>query len=305
MHVAICIVTFRNAGDLVTCLAALELSTFTDFEIVICENGGPEAFQQLLAVTPASLPGGQPVRAVLADGNLGYAAGINRCIGETPGADAWWILNPDTAAEAQALEFMVRRLSSGDCDVVGSTVYTPDGRIDSRAGGWKPWFGRTFSIGYGEPFDAPVDAAAVERTAAYMSGCSMLVSRRFRETVGPMREDFFLYCEEVEWCLRGQDLGFRLGYAADARVLHYKGTTTGSFDDKRQRPRGPVYLDERNKVLLTWIRNPLKLVVVVPFSFVVLCVRFGRRRAWRQWGYALAGWAAGVRNERGKPAWWG
>jgi hypothetical protein len=66
-----------------------------------------------------------------------------------------------------------------------------------------------------------------------------------------------------------------------------------------------VYLDERNKVLLTWIRSPMKLVVVVPFSLVVLCVRFGRRRAWRQWGYALAGWAAGLRNQRGKPAWWG
>jgi len=73
----------------------------------------------------------------------------------------------------------------------------------------------------------------------------------------------------------------------------------------RDRPRGPVYLDERNKILLTWLRGPVRLITVAPCALALLCLRFGKRRAWPQLGYALAGWAAGLRNERGKPAWLG
>jgi hypothetical protein len=49
MHVAVAIVGFRNEGDIVRCLGALEASTHRDFEIVICENGGPEAYARLTA----------------------------------------------------------------------------------------------------------------------------------------------------------------------------------------------------------------------------------------------------------------
>jgi len=34
-----------------------------------------------------------------------------------------------------------------------------------------------------------------------------------------------------------------------------------------------------------------------------LLVRFGKRGAWRQLGYAVQGWWAGVRNQRGVPDW--
>ena len=94
--VAVCIVGYRNPDDFVLCLAALARSRHADFEVVVCENGGPEAFDQLTKVLPAALPGGQPVRAILAPGNLGYAGGVNVCLAAAPDADAWWILNPDT-----------------------------------------------------------------------------------------------------------------------------------------------------------------------------------------------------------------
>ncbi|MCW5758147.1 MAG: glycosyltransferase [Phenylobacterium sp.] len=103
MHVAIAIVGFRNAGDIVACLHALESSEHTDFEVVICENGGAAAFDALQAALPARLGGGQPVRIIMAEGNVGYAGGVNRAMAAAPDADAWWVLNPDTEAEPGAL----------------------------------------------------------------------------------------------------------------------------------------------------------------------------------------------------------
>ena len=303
MHVAVGIVGFDNAADIAHCLEALGRSAHTDFEVVICENGGPEAFARLQAAIPANLPGGQPVHAHLAAGNLGYAGGVNACLAAAPGADAWWVLNPDTQPEPGVMAAKVARLEVGDCEAVGCTLNLPSGAVQSHGGRWNAWLARGASMGYGTPQGERPDPAEIERRQNYLNGAAMMVGRRFLETVGPMREEYFLYCEEVEWCLRGLGLGMRLGYAPDAAVLHYQGTTTGNPPDIRQRSRTPVYLNERNKLLLTRDLFPARLPVVAVTTLLVIVMRFGRRRAWRQLGYALAGWAAGLRGERGPPRW--
>jgi hypothetical protein len=95
----------------------------------------------------------------------------------------------------------------------------------------------------------------------------------------------------------------KLGVAPDARVLHHQGTSTGSVSDITRRARMPVYLDERNKMLLTRDLFPMLMPVAAAAAFILLFLRFARRGAWRQLGYGLRGWWAGLRNERGKPSW--
>lgn len=303
MHVTVCIVGFRNAGDIQGCLAALARSTHADFDVIICENGGPAAFKALQEILPTALEGGQPVRAVLAAGNLGYAGGVNVCIAHAPDSHAWWVLNPDTHPEPDAMALQAARLGVGDCEAVGSTIYLSDGRVQSHGGRWRPWLARAESIGHGSALSLLPDPAEVERTQNYLNGASMMIGRRFLQTVGPMREEYFLYCEEVEWCLRGCKLGMRLGFAPGARVLHYAGTTTGSYDDMRRRPRGPIYLNERNKILTTRDIFPARLPVAALSSLALIFLRFGRRGAWRQVAYAISGWIAGIFDHRGAPKW--
>ena len=304
MHVAVAVVGFRNPRDLARCLAALEASTHTDFEVVICENGGPAAYTVLGERLPHALVGGQPVKIVLAPGNLGYGGGINVCMAHSEHADAWWILNPDTSPEPGAMAALVSRLSLGDCDLVGGVVFFPGGMVESYCGHWDAWLARPASIGWGRDISEPVDTAWVERIAGYFSGASMLASRRFRQVTGPFREDYFLYCEEVEWCRRGVGRGMRLGFTSEARVLHYQGSTTGSVADIRQRPRMPLYLDNRNKLLLTRDLFPAALAPAALAALGFLFLRCARRGAWRQFLFGVQGWLAGLRDERGFPPWW-
>src|SRR5258708_35979975 len=128
MHVAVVIVGYRNGDDVVRCLSALSRSTHADFEVVICENGGEAAHQELGRRVPGAFSGGQPIRLVSFGRNLGFAGGVNACFRETPNADAWWLLNPDTEPGAEAMRGLVARLASGDCDAVGSALLWPDGR---------------------------------------------------------------------------------------------------------------------------------------------------------------------------------
>jgi N-acetylglucosaminyl-diphospho-decaprenol L-rhamnosyltransferase len=303
MHVAVAIVGFRNTDDIVRCVAALDRSTHRDFEVVICENGGPEAHAKLTAAIPRVLSAGQPVRAVLASHNLGYAGGVNVCLVESPGAEAWWVLNPDTVPEPDAMAGLAAKLSDGTCEAVGCPLHLASGMVQSYGGRWQGWIARPVSIGHGNPLNVPTDPVRVERSQNYLNGASMLIGRRFLVEVGLMREDYFLYCEEVEWCLRGVARGMRLGFAPDARVLHFQGTTTGAGGSLAGRSRLSIYLGERNKILTTRDCFPGRLPVATLSALLLHVWRFGRCGAWRQLGYGLAGLWAGLSGERGAPAW--
>ncbi|GAO55343.1 glycosyltransferase family 2 protein [Novosphingobium sp. MD-1] len=303
MHVSVVIVGFRNAGDIVRCTQALGASDYADFDVVVVENGGPAAFEALRAALPDRLAGGQPLMLVEAPGNLGFAGGINLGLARTAEADAWWGLNPDAVPAPDALGALVARLARGDCDAVGGVLHYADGTVQSLGGHWQGWLARAVSIGAGSRVGDPVDAAVVEQRMDYLLGASMLVSRRFLEVVGPMCDDYFLYAEEIEWFLRAKQKGMRLGFAPTAKVLHYQGTTTGWANGLRGRSRLPVYLDERNRVLVMRDRFPSRFPVVALASLAFMLARFARSRAWRQIGYAFQGWKAGVAGERGVPRW--
>jgi hypothetical protein len=303
MRITVAIVGFRNPGDIAHCLSALARSTYRTFEVVICENGGREWAARLSSELPDRLADGQPVRVIDAGANLGYAGGVNRAMAAAPDAEAWWILNPDTEPEPDALSALVRRLETGGCDAVGGTLYLPGETVQAYGGRWRAPLARAISIGYGAQLGEAVDSGAVERSLSYLSGACMLVSRRFLEATGPMREEYFLYCEEVEWFLRARARGMRLGFAPDARVLHRSGSTTGAHDAVRLRPKTPIYLDERNKMLVTRDCFPALLPVAAVAALVLALLRFARKGAWRQLGYALDGWRAGLLNRRGPPSW--
>lgn len=302
-QVAVCIVSFRDPPLIADCLATLARSTFTDFEVVICENGGADARQQLAATLPGRLPGGQPIALLGNTANLGYAGGVNACLAARPDADFWWVLNPDTRADPDALQALLERLQRGDCEAAGGVLYHPDGRVQAYGGHWNSWCARAESIGLGAPVSAPVDPQFVESRMNYLLGACMLIGRSFVAAAGLMRDDYFLYAEEIEWCLRARAKGMRLGFAPGARICHGQGGTTGSAASVRVRPRLPIYLDERNKLHVIRDTAPSRLPVAASIAFVLAWARFGRRGAMRQWRHAMAGWWAGICNRRGVPTW--
>ena len=77
----------------------------------------------------------------------------------------------------------------------------------------------------------------------------------------------------------------------------------GEFHDLRRRSKLPVYLMERNRILLTTDHFKLNLPSVIAFTIPLLFWKYGRYGAWKQVGYGLAGAVAGLLGERGPPTW--
>lgn len=300
---AVCIVGFRNTDDIVDCLDALAFQTYTNFSVVICENGGHMSFAELQQVVLDRA--GQELRVcVIADhSNPGYAGGVNHCIAAAPEADYFWILNPDTKPEREALAALVAAADVGGFDAVGGVVYLPDGTVKTCGGVWHPLLAYSRSIALGGKLSELPPASDVATRLSFISGASLLCSRQFVEVTGPMIEDYFLYGEEVEWCLRARSKGMRLGYTPLALVLHKQGTTTGTNRGLADRGRLPVYCDERNRILTLRDTTPILLVPGAIGALATIFFAYGKRRAWRQMRVALGAWLDGVRNKRGKPDW--
>ena len=253
-RVIVSIVGFRNADDVVNCIRALSRSTHANYVVSVCENGGALAFDALVekvgAIAPPSgdrLPPfderiartwcgslsarNQPVWLFEAKANIGFAGGVNVTLLQIDADPHWsavWLLNPDTEPDARALSALVSRAHATGAAIVGSRLVLHDtGRIQLYGGRWRPTLARGFNIGLNEPGDAQVDTAEIERTMTYVSGAALYATCDFIKEVGLMDERYFLYCEDVDWCLKISPS--RLRYADDSTVLHKHGTTIGSI----------------------------------------------------------------------------
>ena len=239
--IVVAIVSTNDIRHLTGCLKSLAESTYHNFQVIICENAGEAAFERAIAalrdfkfLSEATLnqvgtastersryefllgKGRQKVTLVNPGRNLGYAGGVNACIAAVPQGtwDAVWVLNPDTFPDLDALAALVRHQRLGDYGIVGSRLlWVSDGLVQTWGGlKWRSWLGRGVYLGLNSPGHMIPDVAEVERSLEFISGASMYVSRAYIEAVGVMDEDFFVYCEDVDWCLRRGT--FKLGYAA-------------------------------------------------------------------------------------------
>jgi N-acetylglucosaminyl-diphospho-decaprenol L-rhamnosyltransferase len=326
-RIVVGIVSTNDIRHLDGCLRSLAASKYRDFQIIICENGGQAVFERvadtlrgfefLSEVTPPHaevMPAKQmrhefllgdarqKVSLINPGRNLGYAGGVNFCIAAAPPGswDAIWVLNPDTFPHPNALAALVHHQRTGNYGIVGSRLLWADSGLVQTWGGlkWYSWLGRGAYLGLNSPGETIPDVAEIERSLAFISGASMYVSREYIETVGVMDEDFFVYCEDVDWCLRRG--AFRLGYAHDSIVRHVGGGTSGKFSTSGS--RFTVYLGIRNLILLARKRHgaawPICAVIALNLALVFQLLR---ARSFRRLRFALDGWWAGVRGERGAP----
>jgi N-acetylglucosaminyl-diphospho-decaprenol L-rhamnosyltransferase len=325
-HVVVAIVATNEIKHIADCLKSLQRSLYRNFSVVICENGGHDAFERdIRGVTEAFGSAGilksgdavagrsdgwsfylgeddRLVTILRPRGNLGYSGGVNACIAAAGSEwDFIWVLNPDTFPEPDALGALVRRQAEGGYGMVGSRlVFAASGRVQVWGGHtFWPILGRCRSLGVNQPFDATPDLKALEAKLDTIAGASMFVSKEYIETIGVMDNDFFVYNEDIEWSLRRGR--FRLGYAHDSVIRHIGGATAGSSGPIAKRSRFSLYLGDRNTIILAKKRLPVLWPLATLFALASVFEYLVRFRSFRAFKIGLSGWWAGLRGETGMP----
>ena len=225
------IVVNHNAGELL--LECVSVAIAQAAEVIVVDNRSTDASMAQLA---ANNPDNPAIRLVYSTQNLGFAAGCNLGI-EAATHDRMLFINPDTVLGQHSLRRLLEVLD-GDTSVgmVGGLLTNLDG---SEQGGGRravptPWrsFVRAFGLsrlsGWWPKvfFDfhlhqQPLPTEPIEVEA--ISGALMLISRVALVDVGPWDEAYFLHCEDLDWCMRFRQKGWRILFVPDAPVLHYQG----------------------------------------------------------------------------------
>lgn len=223
------IVVNYNAGALLrACLDSL-LACPLDIEIIVVDNASSDGSLDGL---PASLR----VRIFRSPTNVGFAAGCNIGI-QASSAPFLLFLNPDCSFQPNAVAALLTGLQSGDrVGMVGGLLVNDDGT--EQGGGRRavptPWrsFVRAFGLHrFAERWPKlfydfylhkqPLPVAPIEVEA--ISGACMLVKREAMEDVGLWDEGYFLHCEDLDWCMRFRQKGWKILFVPSARVVHALG----------------------------------------------------------------------------------
>ncbi len=218
VRVAVNIVTFNSAIDIVGCLDSLQKQTFRDFRIHVLDNDSSDDTIPRLSAYDLDL--------VRSTRNCGFAKGHNDLI-RSFAAEYALILNPDTVLKPDFLAKLVAGLEHRpDAASASGKLLRFDGKtIDSTGIIWLR-NQRHVDRGAGEPdlgqFDesgeifGPSGAAALYRVSALYQ--TALDGQFFDE-------DFFAYREDADLAWRLQLMGWKSIYVAGAVALHRRRVT--------------------------------------------------------------------------------
>jgi GT2 family glycosyltransferase len=172
------------------------------------------------------------VRLVRLTRNVGFAAGTNMGLRMARG-EQLLLLNPDAELVHHALPTLSSFLAEHPwVAAVGPRLIYPDGTPQDSAFHFPSLGQIAFDF-----FPAPrrirqsrLNGRYARRDEPHLIdhplGACMLLSRTAFEDVGLFDEGFFMYCEEVDWCLRAWERGWEIYHHPDAVVIHHGGKST-------------------------------------------------------------------------------
>ena len=239
-RVAVVVLDWNGGEDTLACLDSLRACEAPEPRVILVDNASRES---LADEARRRLPGIEIVRN---ERNLGYAGGNNvgLRLAREAGAEYILVLNNDAVVHPSTLRELVEAAASDSrIGAVGARILERD-RPDRL---WMAWGELTYRqslvrlVGRGR-LDG--DAYAGRRDVEWVSGCAFLIRGDALDVVGAFDEDYFAYHEEVDWCARARESGFRVVYEPRAVVEHRgEGSSGGaSYVSRKQ------YLAARNAV---------------------------------------------------------
>jgi GT2 family glycosyltransferase/lipopolysaccharide/colanic/teichoic acid biosynthesis glycosyltransferase len=225
VDVSIIIVSFNSLPVLRSCLDSLQNQTYTGgVEVIVVDNASHDGTPEMVAT---DYPG---VKLLAERENWGFSRGVNLGIREAKGK-YFLIINPDTVFKENSLTEMVDFMESHeDAGIVGPKLVFHDGNLQYSCRRFYTWkvlaLRRTFLGKIFRNSKAVADHLMLEydhettQEVNWLLGACMMARRSAVEAVGLMDERFFLYFEDVDWCYRMKQEGWKVYYYPRSVVVH-------------------------------------------------------------------------------------
>jgi len=201
--------------------------------------------------------------------NLGFAGGNNVGIRYSLARKSDYILflNNDTVVSSDFLKPLVEvGMEKVSVGMIGPKIYYYNytDAIHSAGGKINLWHGQAYHIGLLEK-----DTGQYNKNCSvdFLTGCALLVNKKVCDVVGLFDEKYFLYFEDVDWCLRTKLSGKQLIYVPSSHVWHHKKIFKWTSNDSIARfyvTRNRIYLMYRYAKWYHW------LIFIWYYSFCII-----------------------------------
>jgi len=260
-RVGIVIVNYRTADLVIACVRSLcnETRQLPRARLALIDNASGDGSVEKIAAAIAAEGWSSWVSLLPLAENRGFSAGNNagiRLLLQSPDpVDYLFLLNPDTVVRAAALhallDFAERHPRAG---IVGSRLEEPGGaaeqslfRFPSAIGELEQGLRLGLATRLLSRWRVVVPQAKQACKADWVTGASMLIRREVLEHIGLFDEAYFLYFEEVDFCLRAARAGWERWHEPRSRVVHLMGQSTGIVDQAVPSRRVPAYIFESRR----------------------------------------------------------
>ncbi len=243
LDLAVIIVSWNNAAVILPALQSLRAdldNTSLRHEVWLVDSASNDATVELVR---EHFP---QVKLLVCERNLGFGAANNLALNslgfaggsssDTPAAV--YLLNPDTLAQPGSTQTLYDTLmGSPQLGVVGARLSYADGSFQHSAfrfPGLRQVYCELFPVPgrlLDGRFNGRYPRSLYESAAAFFIdfplGATMMLKRAAILQSGGFDEDFFIYCEEVDWAWRIRKLGWHIACEPRAHVIHLGGQSTG------------------------------------------------------------------------------
>lgn len=270
------IVTNYNTRDLLrACFASMEGRLGRPWlEVILVDNASADGSAEM---TREEFP---DVRVFVQERNEGFAHANNRGIRASCGRHVL-ILNSDTEIVDDALERMRDHMDvHPDIGALGARLLNTDGTVQLSCRSFPSYrtvlfhryslMTRLFPRNRYSAEYLMTDTNHDETMDVdWVSGACMMVRRETMDAVGLLDEGFFMYAEDVDWCYRMKQAGWRVCYLPQAEVRHHIGRST------RNVPYRMTY--ERHRSMWRFYRKHYSrgIVLVDVATFLGIAARCG------------------------------
>lgn len=261
LRTLVVIVNYRTADLTIDCLRSLaaERQQFADFRVAVVDGASGDDSCPKLAAAIQQHVWADWVTLQAAPENRGFAAGNNYAIQQALTGEQRpeyiLLLNPDTIVHPGGIEKLVAFLDRhADVGIVGSRLENRDGSAQCSAFRFHTIWGEIDSgarLGLISRLLAkhvvapPVSPIPVETD--WVCGASMLVRRAVFDDVGLLDDGYFMYFEEVDFCYRARQAGWKCWYEPASRVIHLVGQASGMGQANQGPRRLPAYWFESRR----------------------------------------------------------
>jgi GT2 family glycosyltransferase len=220
MDISVILVSYNTRELLRKCLASVfASSTVFKYEVLVSDNGSSDGSQEMVK---SEFP---QARLIENGENLGFSKGNNVAIRQAGGRYVL-LLNSDTEVEPDTLDLSVRYMDNHpETGIMGCKVLLPDGSPDkaSRRRFPDPYnsFMRLFGFKHLSNYNiqTPED---MEVEVDSVMGAFLMIRRETTDKIGLLDEQFFMYGEDLDWCWRAKEAGYKVMYFPRAKITHFK-----------------------------------------------------------------------------------